>query len=179
MHVTDLANKLYVAIKMYSIMLIFPALPISSCTNTQDEAKTQEQEENHLEEKAVLPKELNEAEERALDALDTIQISGSQFYATFPEHEHDCHGNISSYIITSEEFEDALIDLLNQHCLDMPKEKGADLAFRAAKAQEEYIVRTCGSASKLLILEELEAPPKSGMWIFPSLLGQRDLVIQW
>ena len=160
-------------------MLIFTALSICSCTDAPDEVKSQEYEEYHPEEEAVLTKELNETEETALDALDTIQISGSQLYSTFPEHEHDCHGNISSYIITRDEFEDALIDLLNQHYLDMPKEKGADLAFRAAKAQEEYIVRTCGSASKLLILEELEAPPKSGMWIFPSLLDQRDLVIQW
>ena len=118
-------------------------------------------------------------EEKALDALDKIQISGWQLYSTFPNNKHDCEGIISSFKMTQEEFKDALLQLLNQYYLDIPLDERIELATTASKAQEEYIVKTCGTTAEKLTLEEFIKPPKRGTWIFQSLLNQRDLVIKW
>ncbi|MBL4702938.1 MAG: hypothetical protein JKY54_00320 [Flavobacteriales bacterium] len=127
----------------------------------------------------MLQKEPEDSVEMALDALDTIQMSGWQLYSTFPNLHHDCRGIINSFKIGRLEFESALLTLLNTHYLDMPVEKMIYLTSTASKAQEEYVVRTCESTSEMHILEESTLPPQKGMWIFPSLLNQRDLIFKW
>lgn len=154
-----------------TFFLVFIGLSICSCSDAQNEY----QEDYNVD----LLNELNEPEEKALDALDKIQLSGWHLYSTFPNLEHDCYGTNNSFKITPKQFEDALLYLLNQHYLNIPKEERIELASVASKAQEEYLVRTCGATSEGLILEESAEPPRYGMWIFQSFLNQRDLVIQW
>jgi hypothetical protein len=127
----------------------------------------------------LMPQEFSETEGDALDALDTIQINGSQLYSTFPNLDHNCEGVVSSFVISQEVFKEALLHLLNEYYQELSKGKRRDLASRSSKAQDSYIVRTCGATSKLHILEKSEAPPRVGMWIFQSILEQRDLIIQW
>ncbi|MFT5778519.1 MAG: hypothetical protein ACI837_001475 [Crocinitomicaceae bacterium] len=158
-----------------TIILVFLTLSICSCVDAQNEQKNQPQEEN----KSLLKNELSDSEGKALDALDEIQISGWHLYSTFPNLEHDCQGDITSFKITKEQFEDALLKLLNQYYLDMPEEERIELATIASKAQEEYTIKTCTAASRVLIVEGSVNPPQSGMWIFQSLLNQRDLIIKW
>lgn len=169
--------------KFRYIILVFLGLSICSCSDAQKETTSQPQEEivNYSQEGPIswLQNELTEPEEKALDALDKIQVSGWQLYSTFPSLNHDCQGINSSFRITQAQFHDALLDLLNQYYLDLPEEERIELASTASKAQDKYIVRTCGATTEKLIMEESVAPPRKGRWIFRSLLAQRDLVINW
>ena len=59
-----------------SLFLIFLGFFISACSESQDEIKDQPQKEYKLE---AWQKEFSDAEEKALVALDKIQISGWHF----------------------------------------------------------------------------------------------------
>lgn len=160
---------------IHSLLLIFLGIFICACSDVHDELIDESHEDNKLEIKG----ELNESEEKALDALDRIQISGHQLYSTFPNYSHNRQGIISSFKISQTEFEEALLQLLNQFYLNITKEERIKLASIASKAQEAYNLETRISASEPLVSEYTEAPLKRGMWIFKSLLNQRDLIIKW
>lgn len=157
--------------KSISIFIIILGFLISSCSDVKNHTdKTDE---------ISLSIELSDTQEIALDALDIIQLSGEQLYSTYPNIDHDCHANNSTYKISQAQFEDALLDLLNEYYLDTPENKRIDLALKASKAQEEYTFQTCRITSGVLILDESTKPSRIGTWIFQSLLNQRDLIIKW
>ncbi len=160
--------------RFYVVFLALLTLSICSCLNTQSEAVSQVPEDDEY----LLQIGFTEEEEKALDALDQIQISGWHLYSTFPNLEHECLGNSKSFKISQIQFEDALLHLLNLFYLDLPEEDRRTLASEASKAQEEYSVKTC-AIFESLILEKSSDPPRTGMWIFQSLLDQRDLIIKW
>ncbi len=111
--------------------------------------------------------------------MDKIQISGSQLYSTFPNLEHDCQGEVSTFKIKQEQFEDALYYLLKNYYQYMSEKDREELSSVASKFQTEYIVKTCGATTEAIVSEDYTDPPRKGMWIFESLLNQRDLVINW
>ncbi len=156
------------------VFLVLLTLPICSCLDAQHETVSEVPEEVEYE----LQIGFTEDEEKALDALDQIQISGWHLYSTFPNLEHECYGDKNSFKISQEHFEDALLYLLNLFYLDLTEEDRRKLASEASKAQEQYTVTTCVPFESLT-LEESSDPPRTGMWIFQSLLDQRDLVIKW
>lgn len=159
--------------KIRAVYFFILALIFSACSDIQNKSIKQGQDEFGLH------NELSDTQEIALDALDIIQLSGEQLYSTYPNTDHDCHANNSTYKISQSQFEDALLHLLNEYYLDTPENKRFDLALKASKAQDEYTFQTCRTTSGVLILDESTKPSKTGTWIFQSLLNQRDLIIKW
>ena len=158
-----------------SNFFLLAGLLIISCSDPQEDIESPSENETI----ELFQNEFTEEQEEALDALDIIQMSGWSLYSTFPNHIHDCNGNIDTFIVTQDQFRSDLLHLLNLHYLDLPVDERTELATAASKAQETYVIKTCGATADNLILDKTTDPPKSGTWIFQALLNQRDLIIKW
>ena len=150
-----------------------------SCSDAQYNSESHNVEQFNLDDTTKIKFEFRSTEDTALDALVKIQLSGWNLYSTFPYLSHDCQGPVSTFKISKEEFEDALLDLLSQYYGNLSANERTYLASAAVKAQDAYIVTTCGSTTESLDMEGSIAPPRKGMWIFQAILDQRDLVFKW
>ncbi|MBL4706297.1 MAG: hypothetical protein JKY54_17350 [Flavobacteriales bacterium] len=166
-----------------SFILLILGLSICSCSGPQNKSENQTSADASGNDDTNLTFELiddRDDKEKALDALTFIQkSSGGKLYSTFPHSQHDCKGVISYFKISKEEFEAALLDLLNQHYRNMSEHERAYLASTSVQAQDSYTIKTCGATSEPLTMEDSIAPPRIGMWVFQGFLDQTDLIIEW
>ena len=169
--------------KTYAFILLILWLSICSCSDPQNKSESQTSVDASGNDGTNLTLELiddRDDKERALEALTIIQNSGGgKLYSTFPYSQHDCNGIISYFKISKEEFEAALLDLLNQHYRNMSEHERAYLASTSVQAQDSYTIKTCGATSEPLAMEDSIAPPRIGMWVFQAFLDQTDLIIEW
>lgn len=127
-------------------------------------------------------KEDNKTEQdKAMDALNEIQVSGGgKLYSTFANIAHsECKGAIEKYVISSLEFEAALLELLNKNYPHLPIDQRQHLASTSAKAQKEYSLTICGTTTSSKDTMITSQAPRQGTWIFPAVLEQRDVVVVW
>ena len=170
--------------RSYSISIIALGFSVYSCSNAQDQSENFNLEKSEFQDSIANSFELIDNrtdQERALDALDKIQVSGGgNLYSTFPNIWHrECQGLVDAFKISNEEFEDALIELLGGNYGNLSAREREYLASTSSKAQEEYEVTTCGSTLANTDTTENAAPPRKGTWIIPAILDQRDLIIIW
>ena len=100
-------------------------------------------------------------QEAAFDALNEIQIQGTQLYSTFSGIHHECFPPDTSFVISQAELLIVIEDLLIQNYPNIPPKEQSKLANQAVLAQEEYLVIQC-----------------NGSWILPEVLNQRDIIIE-
>ena len=119
-------------------------------------------------------------QEASFDALNSIQVNGEHLYSTFSGVPHDCSSPPdTSFIISRDEFQDALEELLRRYYSNLSSEKQAELASIAVLAQEEYSVLQCNDYSVETIQNGKQIFPMAGSWILPKVLGRRDIIIKW
>jgi|SaaInlStandDraft_1057018.scaffolds.fasta_scaffold12707_2 hypothetical protein len=119
-------------------------------------------------------------EEKALDALDKIQVSGRNLYSTFPNIDHiECRGTINNYEISKEEFKDALVELLDKNYQNLSSSERNYFASNSSKSQEKYKLTIYNSTITVTDTTINSEPPRNGTWLFPAILDQRDLIIIW
>ena len=165
---------------LYSISISLLILSVYSCSNAQKSSYNQAETNDSVINNLAFSDNKSE-QEKALDALNDIQMSGGgKLYSTFANIAHsECRGAIENYAISNAEFENALLELLDENYRDLSKEQREYLASTSAKAQKEYQLTTCGSTDPLTDTTMSSEPPRNGTWIFPAILDQRDLTIIW
>lgn len=169
---------------LFSFSMFLLVLLVSACSNAQDSSDSQTNNQFNIEDSVVKNFELTDdrtEQEKALDALNEIQMSGSgKLYSTFANITHsECEGAIKNYVISSVELETVLLELLDEYCPNLSSDQRSYLASTSAKAQGEYELTTCGS---IVLLTDTTINPKlphNGTWIFPAVLDQRDVIIVW
>lgn len=119
-------------------------------------------------------------QEAASDAWTTLQVSSDQpsrLYSTFAAMNQPCYPPDTSLIITQAELLTAMKQFVNKHYTKLPVEQCDQLAATAPLSQASYAVLHCRSeAAKSDYANGL---PQEGIWVMPSVLGRRDLVIHW
>jgi hypothetical protein len=179
-----LISKRLLIMSFYFTAIFLLGLLVCSCSNAQDSSDNQTDVKFETKDSVAHAFKLVDNrtdEEKALDALDDIQVSGGgKLYSTFPNISHqECKGTINNYEISNEEFEDALLELLEKNYHNMSINERTYLASVSSKAQEEYKVSVCGSTILDADATKNMGPPRNGTWIFPAILDQRDLIIIW
>lgn len=125
----------------------------------------------------------NTAIDKALDALNEIQVSGDggmMLYLTFPNIYHrECKGTVNTFEISREEFRNALIDVMSKNNRTLNEEERSKLATTASLPLEWYTIKACGSTTEVSIFKKGEVPPQKGTWIITEIFGVSDLLINW
>ncbi len=169
-------------VKIKTTLLLFTLLSFGACTSEENRPTNSPNEitidSNVSNQKFKLADERT-IDEKALDALTNIQVSGSALYLTFANSYHRCKGEIGTYTITDTEFENVLLDLLERYYPNFSTEEKANLAFIAKLPKSEYTFTICAPSITTLTPEDSIVPPQIGMWIFQSYTVDTDLVILW
>lgn len=126
-----------------------------------------------------IPDSLTIEQENALDILDQIQISTDDpntFYSTFSGLDHAFLPADTILTLKRVEFQKALRTYLETRASTFSSVAKDSLAEMAAAAQEEYIVLVVGEGSPKAV-EGWNS--NNNIWLIPSLLDHRDVVIHW
>jgi len=161
--------------KLILLLSIFFCFLIS-CTPFNEKKQEQVNIIYHQASKYSNISELSAEQNAAFDALNTLQVNtdhSSQLYSTFPGLEHECYPPETSITLSQDEFQLAMQEFVNRNCKKLTTEERNQLAAASSLAQEEYTVLICfyNSNSKI--------GSNEGTWIIPSMLGRRDVVIEW
>ncbi len=130
--------------------------------------------------KAEVFQELTSEQQAAFEALDSLQVNSddwSRLYSTFPDLHHKSFPADTSIIISQAEFLIAMREFVTLHYTKMPSEKRSRLIYKAVKAKGEYKVLHCRGYG--VDVDYSSGIPRQGTWIFPKILGHRDLVLVW
>jgi len=164
------------------LLLVIPGL-ILSCSNGQQERNQVQQSSYSLPSYSTIYMdsiiELTPEQQSAFDALNTLQVSTDEknhLYSTFAGIVQPCYPPDTSFVISRAELLIAMEQFLTRHCTNLTFEKRNELAATSVLAQEEYTVLHCRISSKLNYINGL---PMSGTWILPSVLGRRDVILEW
>lgn len=164
------------------LLFLLLSLSLGACNSTENNLDNSSNEiaidSNVSNQKFKLADERT-LDEKALDALTNIQVSGSALYLTFANSYHRCKGEIGTYTITDTVFENVLLDLLERYYPNFSPEEKANLAFIAKLPKSEYTFTICAPSITTLAPEDSIVPPQIGMWIFQSFTDETDLIIQW
>lgn len=122
--------------------------------------------------------ELTAEQQDALEALNQLQVSSEEqhrLYSTLANMIHVCYPPDTSTTISQADFRMALERFTAAHHTNLLEEVRKNLIQRAALAQKEYRLHICLNEHTTNVSEI----PRSGTWIFPGILGHRDLVLVW
>jgi hypothetical protein len=175
-------GKILQVMKESILLLIIPGL-ILSCTTGQQERDQVQQSIYSLPFYSTTYTdsliELTPEQQSAFDALNTLQVSTdekSRLYSTFADICQPCYPPDTSFVISRAELLIAMKQFLTRHCTNLTIEKRNELAATSVLAQEEYTVLHCRISSNHNYVNGL---PMSGTWIMPSVLGRRDVILEW
>ena len=155
-----------------------------SCTPT-DEKIDQEQQSSNSSNSFTIPYtesllELTSEQQSAFDALNTLQVSTDEknkLYSTFSGISQPCYPPDTSFTISRSDLLTAMKYFVTKHCTYLSFEERDKLAETAVLAQEEYIVLHCPDNSYNVNYKN--GLPMSGIWVMPSVLGRRDIILEW
>ena len=168
--------------KTQTILVLIICVFLNSCTTSENKTENVKDADKN---EAIEPndkfdlKDDRTYEEKAQDALNVIQVKGSNLYSTFANIHHRCKADYGTYQITSEEFENALLDLLIRYYPNIPPKEKEYLAHTVAMAGNDYSFRVCGTSTENTTPPDSITPPKIGMWVFQEFTEETDLVILW
>ena len=124
--------------------------------------------------------ELTPEQESAFDALNTLQVSTDEMnrlYSTFAGIDQPCYPPDTSLKISQAELLRAMKQFVAINCQNLRAEERNELAVASVLAQEEYTLSICFDNAALVAYDK--APPMTGTWILPGVLGRRDVIIVW
>lgn len=148
-----------------------------SCSSAQESKKDQTQFPTNYK---VPVAELSSDQEAAFDALNTLQTSTderSRLYSTFANIHQACYPPDTHITLSQAEFLTAMQQFVAKHCSSLSMVEQANLAATAVLAQEEYVVWHCPSGSSKHDYQQ--GLPMQGTWVFPGVLGERDVILVW
>ena len=159
-------------------ILLFLCVILSCTSSVESKAKKKELYSLSYFQPAV--GELSDDQQSAFSALNKLQVSTDEknrLYSTFSNIEHACYPADTSFIISREEWLPIMQSFIAEHCKSMDAATQAQLANASVLAQEEYTVLQCFDNNTST--EYDPALNMKGRWIFPSVLGRRDIIIVW
>lgn len=163
--------------KIFLLLLIL-VLPFCSCT--VDKTGTPDQETRSLSNDSDSLKELTPGQEYAFEALNKLQVSTdhlNQFYSTFPNISQPCYPPDTTFMISQSELRSVLTVFVANHCTRLPQNDRTSLVRAAVLAQKNYLVNFCSNSPHPRSYKR--GFPLNGTWVFPGVLGRRDIVIVW
>lgn len=113
----------------------------------------------------------------ALDLLQTSSDETNRIFSTFAGAQEFCISPDTVLLISAEDFFVHLKSFTEIHYTSMDAEQRNELIKKAARVQDSYTLWVCLDKQGLDI--HLENELHSGTWVFPQLLGRRDLVWLW
>ena len=123
--------------------------------------------------------ELTIEQESAFDVLTELQVNSdeqSRLYSTFANIVQPCYPPDTSFVISQSELLIAMKQFVKENYTRLNIEERSRLIHTAVKAQTEYTVLHCNNQSNANYESGL---PLSGIWVLPSVLGRRDVILQW
>ncbi len=160
------------------IALLFPCF-ILQCTSAPAPNPTK-RELYSLSHYQARVEELSEDQQSAFDALNTLQVSTdekNQLYSTFANIEHTCYPPDSTFEISRFELLSVMQKYIAKKCTNLELSIQIQLTKSSVLAQDQYTVFHC-RGEKPMIMQEGEFP-MTGTWVFPSVLGRRDILLHW
>lgn len=130
------------------------------------------------EEKKLAPISPEQAE--ALAALDVLQTSSDEanhLFSTFSGAQEFCTSPDTVLQLSAEDFFVHLKSFADLHYSSIDTEKRLELCQKAARIQDHYTLWICLDQLELDL--PMENKLHAGTWVFPQLLGRRDLVWVW
>ena len=124
--------------------------------------------------------DLTVEQQAAFDALNTLQTSSdevSRLYSSFPGIIQPFYPPDTIVVISQQDFQTAMELFVNKHYTNLPAHQQTELARASVRAQDEYHVLWCNEGSGEVILDD--GIPYDGVWVFPNILGRRDLILEW
>ncbi len=181
-----LLSKQHLIMTLYSFSILLLGLLLFSCSNAQNSSDNEVDNKFGQNDSLVAAFELKDNRtdiDKAMDALNDIQVSGDgglMLYLTFPNIYHrECTGAISTFEISREELHDALLEVMNKNNRTLTNLERSSLASLASKPWSLYTVKTCGSTTESSELNQGKTPPRKGTWIITEIFGVSDLLINW
>lgn len=160
-----------------SFKLVFFLL-LLSCTSSKDHDRKQNTVYlDHIKRPAFIDND--STVNQALDALTEIQRSGNggmMLYLTFPNISHkECVGKVAHYKISREEFQDALMAVMEESNRHLSNDEKIELATIASQPWQQYKVTVCGAGDS----NSKGLAPRKGTWIITAIFDTSDLLINW
>ena len=124
--------------------------------------------------------ELSKDQKAAFEALNTLQVSTDEknkLYSTFANIEHPCYPPDSTFEISRDELFLIMQKFISKHCTKLESSVKNQLTQTSILAQDKYTVFYCRVDDPAK--EQIKKYPLNGIWIFPSVLGRRDLLLHW
>ena len=165
-------------VKKFLAVFLFPFL-ICAC-NSNKEANYPSNTSSELPVASKYVAELTQEQESAFDALNAIQINTDEqnrLYSTFPDIHQPCYPPDTNIVITQAQFLSAMEQFAYKHCKRMDKDQRVQLTTVAVLAQSEYKVLYCPNHSGKTNYDN--GLPMTGTWVMPSVLGHRDIILEW
>lgn len=166
------------------LILLNTSLLLSSCTPTVEKTDQEEQSSNSNSSYSIpyteSSLELTSEQQSAFDALNTLQVSTDEknkLYSTFAGIPQPCYPPDTSFTISRSELLTAMKHFVSKNCTYLSFEERDKLATTGVLAQEEYIVLHCPDNSSNVNYEN--GLPMTGTWVIPSVLGRRDIILDW
>lgn len=168
--------------KMKTLNLLLIIVAFAYSCNSSQEGVDLNQGPNNLEtfnSDSILKLTLEEEQDAAFDALNSIQIQGWHLYSTFSGMNHSCLPADTNFVISQVELQTALEVLLARYYTEIDPEEQKLLATQASLAQKEYLVLQCNAFSNGSNEYSINKMPLSGSWVIPEVLNERDIIIKW
>lgn len=164
---------------MKTILIILSTI-LFSCSEAQ-ENKSQKQEKINLLTSYIdsIP-ELTPVQQKAFDALNTLQTSTDEknhLYSTFANINQPFYPADTSIVITQSQLLTYMKQFVSKYCQNLSNDMQDELAKNSVLAQEEYTVLYCNNESANQNFNN--GLPMSGTWVIPNVLGRRDVIIIW
>lgn len=124
--------------------------------------------------------ELTSEQRKAFDTLNVLQINTdeqSRIYSTFADIRQPCYPPDTSFVISQSEFHSAMQAFLAEHCTEMDSTRRKELGNAAVLSQKQYKVLHC--SQNLHPEDYTNGLPRNGIWVMPSVLGRRDILLVW
>ena len=126
--------------------------------------------------------ELTQEQEAALEALNTLQTSTDErnrFYSTFANQKHSFYPPDTSFEVSQSELLIYIEQFISEHCQNLAPEIQHQLAKKAVLAQKKYTVLYCTVTLPKSNINPEQGPPMKGIWVMPSVLDSRDVILVW
>jgi len=166
-------------IKRPLFLCLIACLITASCANNPDGKSETDSTINYFPEVEYVV-DLSAEQQAAFDALDSLQVQSAdkhKLYSTFPGIIQPCYPADTNYTISQEELLFAMKEFVSRHYQNLSPEMRKSLAENSVKAQKEYTVLHCHY--RAYTQEDKNSLPLFGTWVIPSILGHRDLLLNW
>jgi len=163
-----------------TFIFLFFHLLVFCCTSTPQSTTKKKKELYSLSHYQPPVEKLSKVQQAAFDAFNKLQVSTdkkNQLYSTFANIEHPCYPPDTTFEISQIELLLVMEKYITEHCTSLGSKEQNLLIQSSILAQDQYTVFHCRTGEQTD--KGYNKFTMTGIWVFPSVLGRRDILLHW